>query len=99
FGAPSAFSAEVSATTLNTKPVLKKVPDFTMRYSTTYSLPVKATDADGDILTFTTKNLPSFGSLENVSNGNINLVFSPAFTRRGSYSIVVYVSDGHEGRD
>jgi hypothetical protein len=97
--APSAYSAEVSGKTLNTKPMIKKIINFTMKYGTSFSLPVNATDVDGDILTFSTVNLPSFGVLESVSNGNINIVFSPSITRRGSYPMSVIVNDGNNGAD
>lgn len=97
--ASSGYSNEASGTTLNTKPVLEHIRDFTMRYSTTFSLPVKATDADGDQLVFSMHNLPTFATVEQVANGNINLVFSPNATRRGNYLITVYVSDGNNGHD
>jgi pimeloyl-ACP methyl ester carboxylesterase len=96
---PSGYSAEVSAKTLNTKPVIKKIVNFTMKYGTTFTLPISATDADGDVLTFTTQNLPTFATIENVSNGNINLVFSPPVSRRGTYPLRVIVNDGNNGKD
>lgn len=96
---PSAFSAEVSGKTLNTKPVIKKIINFTMKYGTTFSLPVNAIDVDGDVLTFSTVSLPSFATLQPVSNGNLNIVFSPSITRRGTYPMSVIVNDGNGGRD
>jgi hypothetical protein len=95
----SAFSQEVSAKTLNTKPALKKIVNFTMKYGTTYSLAVTASDADGDALTFTYANLPTFAAIQEVSNGNINMIFNPPVTRRGSFPITVRVSDGNGGVD
>jgi large repetitive protein len=95
----SPFSAEVSGKTHNTKPFIKKVINFTMKYGTSYSLPVNATDPDGDVLTFSTVNLPTFAVLQPVSNGNINIVFSPGITRRGSYPISVMVNDSNNGKD
>lgn len=96
---PSAFSSEVAARTLNTKPVLKKIVNFTMKYGTKFTLPVTATDLDGDMLTFSTLKLPSFAVITPVSNGNINITFSPPVTRRGSYPITIIVADGNDGRD
>jgi hypothetical protein len=96
---PSGYSSEVSATTLNTKPVIKKIQNFTMKYGTTFSLPVTATDADGDVLTFSTVNLPSFASIEQVANGNINVVFSPPVSRRGTFTMRIIVNDGNNGKD
>lgn len=96
---PSGYTAEVSAKTLNTKPVMKKILNFTMKYGTSFSMPVTASDVDGDMLTFSTLNLPAFATLQPVSNGNINIVFSPPVTRRGSYPMTVIVSDGNGGKD
>jgi chitodextrinase/pimeloyl-ACP methyl ester carboxylesterase len=95
----SAFSTEISARTMNTVPVLKKVINFTMKYGTTFSLPVTATDADGDAITFSFTGLPTFATVQPVSNGNINVVFSPPVTRRGSFPITVKVADGNGGSD
>jgi hypothetical protein len=96
---PSAYSAEVSGKTLNTNPSIKKIINFTMKYGTSYSLPVTATDPDGDVLTFSTTNLPTFAVLQSVSNGNMNIVFSPGITRRGTYPMSVIVDDGNTGKD
>ncbi|MEO8582923.1 MAG: fibronectin type III domain-containing protein, partial [Flavitalea sp.] len=97
--AASAFTSEIAAKTLNTKPVLKRLIDFTMKYATSFALPVSATDDDGDPLTFTTQSLPTFGVISTVTNGQINITFSPSITKRGSYPITVFVSDGNGGKD
>ena len=78
---------------------MKKIINFTMKYGTTFSLPVSATDVDGDILTFSTINLPTFAVLQPVSNGNMNIVFSPGITSRGTYPMSVIVDDGNNGKD
>ena len=97
--APSDSSVEVSATTLNTKPVIRKVRDFTMKYGTTFVLSANANDVDGDILSFTTANLPTFATAASPSNGVFNITFSPPVTKRGSFPISVFVSDGNGGKD
>ena len=97
--APSAFSEEVSGKTLNTNPTIKKVVNFTMKYGTTFTLPVTASDPDGDLLTFSTINLPVFAVMEPVSNGNVNIVFSPDVTHSDSYPMSVIVDDANGGRD
>ncbi|MBL7699543.1 MAG: fibronectin type III domain-containing protein [Chitinophagaceae bacterium] len=97
--APSAYSAEVTGKTLNTKPVIKKVLNFTMKYGTTFSLPVSATDIDGDVLSFSTVNMPTFATIQPVSNGNMNIVLSPSITRRGTYTMSAIVNDGNNGKD
>jgi hypothetical protein len=97
--APSDSSAEASATTLNTRPVMKKIRDFTMKYGTTFILPVNASDVDGDILTFTTLNLPAFGVLSAVENGSSKISFSPGIANRKTYRMSIYVGDGNGGKD
>lgn len=98
-GGASGYSNTSSATTLNTPPTITHILDFTMKYATTYPLPINAVDTDGDNLTFTFDDLPSFASLETVSNGNANLVLNPTVGDQGVYSITAYVDDGHNGKD
>lgn len=98
-GGNSGYSNMANATTLNTPPVMSNVLDFTMKFGTSYSLPVNATDEDGDALTFTYENIPYFASVQNVNNGTINLVNTPTIGDQGAYTITVMVDDGHNGRD
>lgn len=97
--APSAFSAEVSGKTLNTNPSIRKVISFSMKYGTDYTLPISASDADGDVLAFSTVNLPAFAVLQPVSNGNMNIVFAPDITRIGSYPMSIIADDANGGTD
>jgi chitodextrinase/poly(3-hydroxybutyrate) depolymerase len=98
-GNPSGYTPEKSAKTLNSKPVIKNLSDFTMRYNTTVTLPLVATDVDGDPLTFTASNLPDYAVIQNINNGNANLVFNPRFADQGGAPIEVYVDDSNGGRD
>jgi len=98
-GGTSGSSNVAFATTLNTAPVLTNILDFTMKYATEFSLPINAVDEDGDPMTFTFENLPYFVNIENVSNGNINVVFNPTIGDQGAYTITAFVDDGHNGLD
>ncbi|MFM9909916.1 MAG: fibronectin type III domain-containing protein [Chitinophagaceae bacterium] len=98
-GGTSGNSNVANATTLNTVPVITNILDFTMKYATVYSLPINSIDADGDPMTFNFENLPYFATIENVSNGNINIVFSPTVGDQGAYTITAIVNDGHNGLD
>jgi large repetitive protein len=98
-GGTSNTSNAVDATTSNTAPVITNILDFTMKYGTTHILPINAIDEDGDALTFTFENLPFFGSIETVNNGNINITFNPSPAYQGIYTVIAFVDDGHEGRD
>ena len=98
-GTLSPYSLQATIRTPNTKPVFTNLKDFTMKINTTYALPIEATDVDGDALTFTAAGLPYFATIQNVSNGNANIVFSPSAAAQGAYSVAVFVNDGNNGRD
>ena len=98
-GLPSAYTSEVNATTQNTAPVIATVLDYSMKYNTVHNLPVSATDEDGDPLSFIFDNLPYFSSIQTLSNGNIEIVFTPNIGDQGAYTTTVIVSDGHNGYD
>ncbi len=97
--AQSGFSNEASTTTKNTKPVITAIPNFTIRYGLPFTLNVKATDADGDQLTFSFGNLPAFATTQNVSNGNAAISFTTNIRSQGVYNMKVYVADGFGGKD
>jgi chitodextrinase len=98
-GTLSPYSLQGTIRTPNTKPEFRNLKDFTMKINTTYALPVEATDVDGDVLTFTAAGLPYFATIQNVSNGNANIVFTPSAAAQGAYSVAVFVHDGNNGRD
>lgn len=96
---PSAFTGEASAATANTPPVLNPIPNFTVRQGESVSVPVTASDVDGDPLQFTALNLPWFATIENVSNGNANIVANPPAGVQGVYNVRMVVADGFNGYD
>ena len=98
-GGTSGTTNVAFATTLNTAPDLTHILDFTMKHTTEFSLPINAIDEDGDPITFTFEYLPYFVNIENVSNGNINVVLNPTIGDQGSYTITVFADDGHNGFD
>lgn len=98
-GGTSANSNTTNATTLNTKPVMSNILDFTMKYSIPFTLPINAVDEDGDALVFSFELMPYFATIETVNNGNINITFEPTEFDQGVYNVVAYVDDGHGGRD
>ncbi|NLR69110.1 cadherin-like domain-containing protein [Chitinophaga varians] len=96
-GGISDFSNEATAVTLNTVPVFAALADKKMRFDAQLNVPINATDADGDVLTITTANLPAFGALAVAGNGTGNITFTPTIADLGSYPIQVTVADGHGG--
>lgn len=89
----SGYSNEVTGRTLDNKPTVTPVADFTMKYGTNFVLPIKATDPDNDDITFTVLNKPVFATLANISNGSATLTFTPTVVTQGAYTIGVVAND------
>lgn len=98
--APAANPAPQAPST-NIPPVISKLSNTTMRYGTSLVIPVSATDANGDTLSFTISAKPSFGTFVDNGNGTATLTLNPALsTNQGTYSgIKIVVSDGKGGKD
>ena len=90
----STDSETVSITVVNTNrpPVINGTPDSSLMATTGYSFTPSATDADGDSLTFSIVNKPSWATFE-TATGKLSGV--PADSQIGSYpGISLSVSDG-----
>ncbi|HYF29554.1 MAG TPA: PA14 domain-containing protein [Chitinophagaceae bacterium] len=98
-GGLTAYTNEASGKTLNSLPVVTDVLDFTIRHSVQFVLPLAATDADGDAISFSSDNLPWFATLTTGINGAAELTFNPGFSDQGGYVINIYVDDGNGGGD
>lgn len=86
-----AFSIEVLAPA-NTAPVISGNPPRTVTAGTSYGFTPAASDADGDTLTFSIQNKPSWASFSS-STGRVS--GSPTEADVGTYgSVVITVSDG-----
>jgi hypothetical protein len=86
-----AFKIEVQ--NMNDLPVIESEPNTLVRVGETYLYQLTATDDDGDALSFTAENLPSWLSFVTASNTAI-LSGVPAQSNKGSHAIVLKVSDG-----
>lgn len=88
-----AFTITVAAATpSNTAPVISGSPPRSVTAGTNYSFRPTASDANGDALTFSIANRPTWATF-NTSTGQ--LTGTPAATNAGTYSnIVISVSDG-----
>lgn len=76
----------------NSAPRISGMPATTASTGSTYAFTPTATDADGDKLTFSVSNLPSWASF-NTATGQLS--GTPAATQAGTYSsITIAVSDG-----
>ncbi|MGJ3234245.1 LamG-like jellyroll fold domain-containing protein [Marivirga sp.] len=94
-------SSEIMVTTLNSVPELDDLQDrLTIRYDSEYDVNIYGNDADGDQLSITGTNLPSFASLVDYGDGSGLLRFTPSATDTVSspYSgIVISLSDDFGG--
>ncbi|PUZ20302.1 Fibronectin type III domain-containing protein [Chitinophaga costaii] len=97
-GGNSAFSNETSASTLNTTPVISPISSRYMKYGTTSTVNVSATDADGKKPSLTASNLPAFGTFVDNGNGTGIFTFSPDVNAQGTYAnITVTAANLHDG--
>ncbi|MCU7844590.1 MAG: putative Ig domain-containing protein [Candidatus Thiodiazotropha sp. (ex Monitilora ramsayi)] len=95
-GAASASLAAFSITVsdVNQSPTISGVPSANVTASNSYSFVPTANDPDGDNLTFSVANLPSWASFDS-SNGS--LTGTPQESDVGAYNnIQISVSDGNE---
>ncbi|MFY0255804.1 fibronectin type III domain-containing protein [Chitinophaga sp. 30R24] len=98
-GGYSDFTPAVSAKSLNNPPSIAAISNQTIRYGTTQTIPVSATDPDNDAITFSLANVPPFISLQQQA-GNTSLVLSPDETQQGVYNqIAVIATDANNGTD
>ncbi|MEP6583071.1 MAG: PA14 domain-containing protein [Ginsengibacter sp.] len=98
-GGNSGYSAIASAVTLNNLPTLTPVASFAMYNLSVKTLALKATDIDGDNLSFSFINLPSFAAFSNTGNGTGKMVFNPSPASNGLYNISIIVDDAKGGKD
>lgn len=99
-GGATAYSNEDSAKTNNILPVITDLTNRTARYGVTSVLPIIATDADGDNLSFAILNKPAFATLVDNGDKTASVVLNPAITDQGVYSTMrLIVNDTHGGSD
>ena len=85
---------------VNTPPVIASTPVLSVEQGTAYLYTLLATDTDipqGDSLTFTLLNGPSWLTLVDGMNGTGMLTGFPTLADTGSYTITVKVEDVHNG--
>lgn len=88
----AAFSITVSASS-NTAPTISGTPSTAATVGTAYTFTPKASDTDGDALSFSVQNKPAWASFSAATGA---LSGTPATANVGTYgNIVISVSDGH----
>lgn len=89
-------SAVVMAKTHNNSPEISPVSNLMMRYNSTRYVAFVATDPDGDDVSFTASNLPSFVTVAYGGNTAI-LTIKPFIEHLGSYNITMTATDANGG--
>jgi hypothetical protein len=85
------FSLTVTA---NTAPVLSPIDNQAVAEGASLNIPLSATDANGDDLTFSETGLPGFCSLTDSGNGTGNIACNPGPGDGGTYTpITITVTD------
>jgi hypothetical protein len=79
---------------VNRAPILTSIKAQNMNENDTLEVSVTSIDPDGDNITLTAVNLPSFGSFTDSGDGTGNIRFTPGFDNAGDYTnIRIIASD------
>ncbi len=87
------LSFSLTVNNVNRAPVFAAVSAQSMTENSSLSVPISATDADGNGLTFSGLNLPGFASVTNNGDGTGNVQLTPGFEDGGSYTLSAIVTD------
>ncbi len=93
-------AAVVSAKTTDNAPVITDLASRSVRYGITTVIKLTATDVDGDSLTYSILNKPSWATLTNNGNNTANFTLKPTSANQGVISnIKIIVNDNNGARD
>ncbi|MEM6643198.1 MAG: discoidin domain-containing protein, partial [Bacteroidota bacterium] len=94
----SVASDTIEARTLNRVPIFESPLENTVvKHGSEYYVDIFTSDADGDDLTITANNLPSFATFTDFGDGTGSIRFSPSQADEGEYvNIQVSVSDSYD---
>ena len=91
-----AFGISVTSSTANSAPTISGSPATSVTAGQTYSFQPSATDANGDVLTFSIQNRPSWATFSPTTG---RLSGTPSSSQTGTYgNIVISVTDGKATR-
>ncbi|KYK21779.1 hypothetical protein AYK24_03215 [Thermoplasmatales archaeon SG8-52-4] len=85
----------ITVTEINQPPELNPIDEQSVDENTSLTVTFSATDPDipGQTLTFSTMDLPDFGTLIDNGDGTGSIQFDPDFEDEGTYEIIVTVTD------
>ena len=71
-----------------------------MRYGITTVIKISATDVDGDSLSYTIKNKPSWATFKSNGDNTATFTLNPKTANQGTYgTIQIIVNDNNGGKD
>jgi len=98
-GGFSGFTPAVKGKSLNNPPVIADISSQTIRYGTTQSIPLSASDPDNDPITYSLYNAPAFATLQQ-NAGVTSLNLAPTAAQQGTFNgIGVIAADNNGGKD
>ena len=86
-------SFTLTVTNTNQAPALAAITNQSVAENASLSIPLNATDADGNGMTLSQSGLPTFCSLSDNSNGTGSISCNPGLSNAGTYPITVTVTD------
>ena len=98
----SSVTIPITIVNVNRQPVLPDIPNQVVNRGATLTLPVQATDADGnplqlvgagDIVGGLPQALPRFVTFQDNGNGTGQFTFLPGFGDRGNYTLNLFATD------
>ncbi|MDW3211999.1 MAG: putative Ig domain-containing protein [Reichenbachiella sp.] len=78
----------------NARPVLAAIGNAQLDELASITKNISATDADGDAISFTASNLPSFATLTDNGDGTGTIQINPQSGDEGSHNVTISASDG-----
>ena len=88
---------DINVGNVNQAPVLAPIGNQSVNEGVTLIVPLSATDADDDTLSFSENGLPNFCDLTDNGDRTGSLSCAPGFGDSGSYSVTVTVTDDGSG--
>lgn len=89
------YSDTISISTPNIAPILAAIANVQMESNHVVNVPVSATDTEGDIITLSVSNLPSFANFTDHGNGTGVINITPGSSTGTFTGIMITATDNH----